>query len=118
MDILITNNPLAKERFEGKFNIAFVDGPLLDVLIAVRNRVHNGHTLLTHPLSGSVKPNETLYKSVLISRVQGAVDERSVSVIGECILATQKFAPRAIPERAFADLQEVDLALISGALQL
>jgi len=116
MDILITNNPLVVERCGDVHSVNFVDGALIDVLIRVRSFIHDGHRLLTHPLSGSVKPNETAYKSVLISGSCGKVDEQSVLIIGECILATQKFKPREISVHHLTDLQEVDFSLIIGAL--
>jgi hypothetical protein len=88
----------------------------MDVLLRVRDFIHMGHTLLTHALSGSVKPNETLYKSVLISGEVNGVDESSVIIIGEAILKTQSFAPRNITEKYKKDLQEVDLSLIRSVV--
>ena len=57
MDILVTNNPLVLANFEKEFRIEFVDASLLDIFLLVRDYVHKGHSLLTHPLSGSIKPN-------------------------------------------------------------
>jgi len=116
MDILITNNPLAEAKYRDKYQVEFLDVSLAGTLIRVRDLVHKGHRLLTHPLSGSVKPNETPYKTVLLSGKPGPADAQSVYMIEECLAAVRKFASKPIPERYLPDLQTVDLSLIDGAL--
>ena len=115
MVTLVTNNPLAQEQFRGEILTEYMEISLLGVLIRVRDHVHGGSQLLTHPLSGSVKPNETPYKSVLVSETQGKADPKSVHIIEECILTAKKFPIKHIPEKFLPDLQIVDLALIQGA---
>jgi len=117
MDILVTNNPMARRNYENKLRIEYSDDGFIDVLIRVRDFVHEGHLLLSHPLSGSVKPNETLYKSVLVSGTRGEIDAQSEKIIGQCVLAAQKFSPREIPESYRKDLQAVDYLLISEAIR-
>ena len=114
MEILVTNNPLVQAQYRGKARVEFTDTDLLGVLIYVRNLTHKGHKLLTHPLSGSVKPNETFYKSVLITDASNIPDEQSVSIIGECILTAQKFPQKNIPEQFKNDMQIVDFSLIES----
>ena len=97
MDILITNNPLTKMQYKGGAKIDFVDTDLLGVLIYIRDHIHKGHRLLTHPLSGSVKPNENIYKTVLITGTPEKPDIQSITMIEECILTVQKFPKREIP---------------------
>jgi len=116
MDILVTNNPLAKEWFKGKFRVDFLETDVSGVLINVRNLIHKGHHLLSHPLSGSVKPNETYYKSVAVTELKEKVDFQSVGIIEDCILSVQKFPDRKIPEEYENDMQTVDLSLIRSAL--
>ena len=117
MDILITNNPLVFERFCDSYRVEFLEVPLCQILIRTRDLVHEGHRLLTHPLSGSVKPNETPYKSILVSGDKGKVDEQSLRIIEESIHKAQSFAPSHIAEKHLADLQLVDFSLISNALE-
>ena len=116
MDILVTNNILVKTNYESRFKVDYSDCSLQEVLTLVRNYVHKGHILLTHPLSGSVKPNETPYKSVLVSGEKGKVDLQSVQIAEESIFAAKKFAYRHIQERYLPDLREVDFTLISSAI--
>ena len=116
MDILVTNNPLVQAQYQNEFKVEFLEKNLLEVMIYVRDQIHKGHNLLTHPLSGSVKPNETLYKSVLISEAAGSIDLQSLRIIEECISATQKFTVKQINEKYLHDLQLIDFTLIKPAL--
>ena len=117
MDILVTNNPLAAEKFKDKFLIDYTETGLLDVLICTRDYIHKGHKLLTHPLSGSVKPNETIYKTVLISSDPGALDLQSIDIIETGILTVQKFPVRQINEKYIYDMQNIDMSLFNSALE-
>ena len=94
------------------------EGTLRDVLVAVRDLVYEGHTLFTHPLSGSLKPNETPYKSIAVSKTPHAFSAAEAEMIASAILTTDKFVPRVreIGERIKADFQLVDYTLIAGAL--
>jgi len=124
MEIMVTNNPLVKEQYRNDLKVELLDADLPGVLIHVRDRVHKGYRLLTHPLSGSVKPNETPYKSVLISDdpgnlgLQPGTDLQSVTIIEECIQAVQKFTPNHIHEQYLPDLQTLDLTLIVSAVKV
>jgi len=117
MDILVTNNPKAKTQFQDVVKVEFSESSLVDVLIRVRNLVHSGHTLLTHPLTGGIKPNDTPYKSVLVSGEYGKIDGQSIRIIEESVLIAQGYQPRSIPERYLPDLQTVDLSLIQSAIK-
>jgi len=115
MEIIVTNNPLVKAQYQDIYRVDFIDTDLLGVLINVRDMIHKGHRLLTHPLTGSVKPNETPYKSVIISNTAVTTDLQSVTIIEECILAAKKFTQKKIPEQYLNDMQIVDLSLIRSA---
>ncbi len=56
----------------------------------VRDKVHEGHELATHPLSGSVKPNETPYKTIMISEKKGVLDFNSLKIIEDSIATAKK----------------------------
>ena len=116
MEIIITNNPQVEAQYQSELKVELLDADLLGILISVRDKIHSGHRLLTHPLSGSIKPNETPYKSVLLSEATGKTDLQSVSIIEECIITAQKFPKKQILKKHLYDLQNVDLALIQSAL--
>ncbi|MEG0128078.1 MAG: GrdX family protein [Clostridium sp.] len=120
--ILITNNPKAYDRLQDEIeNIEFVEGGLLDVMIVVRDYIHKGYKLLTHPLMGSIKPNETPYKSVAISlKPQAAADMDSVMLIENSIETATRLirnkTPREWPESILEDFSLIDYDLIKNAL--
>ena len=74
--------------------------------------------LLTHPLSGSVKPNETPYKSVLISKDKGAVSADGLAIVENAIAACHKFQDRTgkYEKRAIEDFQLIDWTLLESGL--
>ena len=85
--MIITNNTLVKEKFGADYQVEYADLSFEDTLKKVRDKIYLGHKLLTHPLSGSVKPNETPYKSVMISKEPGKLDEESMEIIENAIHA-------------------------------
>jgi len=114
---LVTNNPLVKTKYENDFTVDFTETDLIGILIRARDLIHKGHKLLTHPLSGSVKPNETIYKTIMISETPGETDMQSVVIIEDCIIAAEKFTQRQLPEQFIYDMQVVDLSLIESAVK-
>ncbi|MCT4633210.1 MAG: GrdX family protein [Firmicutes bacterium] len=120
-DILITNNINVKESYYEKINVVMVESlMLMDVLIEVRNHVHRNYKILTHPLSGSVKPNETPYKSVLLRRGSG-LDFESLSMIENAISVTEKLylskEPKKWDENILLDFRVIDYNLISSGIE-
>ncbi len=123
--LLVTNNPLAsqmikEQELSGSLTLDFVYGDFVAVLAHIRDLVHQGAVLLTHPLSGSVKPKETPYKSVLLARPKSSakVDERSLELIEQAQATTKKFVDRtdSYQEAVLNDFQLIDWQLIKNAL--
>ena len=121
--IILTNNPDVIEKLKDR-NVLWVDGTYRDVLIKARDLVHQGHRLLTHPLMGSLKPNETPYRSIAVSSGRGTLDMDSLLLIENAVETFDKFAQvtrpdRGVntPERMLADFRMIDLSLISNALE-
>ena len=118
---IVTNNPMSKEKFEGKYKVEFIDVPQLDILKKVRNYIHKGNRILTHPLMGSVKPNETPYRTVCVSiEVVNGVDLQSLEIIENSLATTEKFlkdfnTPQW-SEKILADFQLIDSDLIDHAI--
>jgi hypothetical protein len=88
--IIITNNPLVSD-ISCSDKVEYHDIDYLGVLIKVRDKIHLGHWLLTHPLYGSVKPGETPYRTVLLSAERGSLDEQSLIMVEESIETFKKF---------------------------
>jgi hypothetical protein len=116
---VLTNNILVKEKYGNNLDIAFVDGQYIDVLKSARDLVHKGLMLITHPLMGSVKPNETPFRSIIIS--EGTVlDVESLTIIENSIVTTERFQrDNKVPcwdEEVLNDFRFVDLKLFESAL--
>jgi hypothetical protein len=118
--IVVTNNPLVKENYEKNVFIEYYEVDLLSLLEKVRDKIHLGYRLLTHPLSGSVKPNETPYKTIIISK-EDKLDNDSLVMIENSILTTKKLLScKKTPnwqQKILEDFQVVDLSLIQGAIE-
>ena len=117
---LITNNPKFNQEKFKDIEIEYFDISYLDVLKKVRDYVHDNYEVLTHPLYGSVKPNETIYRSILIKRNE-ALDVSSVNLISESILIFKKFRNnREVPQwtdRVKDDFSVIDHDLILNAIK-
>ena len=117
--LIVTNNPLVARRMAEFYTLDFDEGrSYRDILVRVRDLIYAGHTLYTHPLAGSVKPNETMFRSVVVSRaVHGLVPEQA-DIVSSCVQAYDKFTPRArvLTEKMRLDFQLIDYTLLAGAL--
>ena len=116
--MVITNNPLVRCRLYDTHEVIYLELSYEELLKVVRDRIYEGHRLLTHPLSGSVKPKETPYKSVLISERKEKVDGESVRLIENAILVCQKFQDKSkyYKEEVYKDFQLVDWTLLESGL--
>ena len=77
-----------------------------------------GHPLYTHHLSGSVKPNETPYKSVIVSLAPHDFDQQGAEIISNAIGVCDKFVPctRQYTQQVLEDFQLIDYTLLCGAI--
>ena len=119
--IIITNNPMSRDEFADRYDVMYVEGNTTQVYEKVRDMVHLGHRILTHPLMSSVKPNITPYRTVCISEEKEMrCDMDSLMLIEASMATLEKFlAMKPIPnhnERVKNDFQVIDYDLINHAL--
>ena len=116
--IIITINPLVQDRLGQEYEVDFEEISYEEVLKKVRDFVYNKHELLTHPLSGSVKPNETPYKSIMVAKNPDRYNVESMEIIDRAIAVVPKFEFKSdkYAEDVYDDFQYIDYALISSAL--
>ncbi|HFL3157206.1 TPA: GrdX family protein [Clostridioides difficile] len=88
--IIITNNPKVKEEVQGREVLFKEDTTYIGILEASRDLIHEGYELLSHPLYGSVKPNETPYRTVILKK-GNRLDINSLTLIEEAIITASKF---------------------------
>lgn len=91
--IIITNNPMVKEKINQACLLSFIDGSYGKVLVEVKQQIIEKHVvLLSHPLSGSIKPNETYYKTIFVTETTSQyIDIESLEYIESAIAVYEKF---------------------------
>lgn len=111
--LLVTNNDRVCNLCE---EYDFIDGDFRDVLLAVRDLVHNrGHKIITHPLPASSRMFLSPVRSVLLEK--GATCSKSVEVIENSIaLYDQALINRKQDYTHCEDYQILDLNLMQNAL--
>lgn len=119
---LLTNNPLVLEKLHHQAAIVFeAQKDYVGILEMARNRIHQGAILLTHPLSGSIKPSETPYKSLLLEEGGTSLDTASLQIIEDALALSRRMigqvGHRQWNERILADFQLIDYDLIRHGLE-
>lgn len=115
---VLTNNPLVRDTLKDKKEVIYKEISYEDVLREARDRVYRGYRLLSHPLSGSVKPNETPYKSIMLGNRKEEIDAQSVRIIESAIESCRKFvfkSDKYKPE-VYKDFQLIDWTLLESAM--
>ena len=115
--VIVTNNPLVLKEMEHRHSIIYKETTFDGILEQIRDLIHKGYRLLTHPLSGSVKPGETPYKSVLMSRGE-RLDMTSLTLIEDAIRTGRKFEDKSekYSGKTLDDLKLIDMDLLKGAI--
>ncbi len=117
--LIITNNPLIKENYD--VEQCWVEGDCKEVIMQAYNLVALGHQLISHPLAGSIKPNQNPFRSILIAKVPGEVDVSALKLVGNCLRKAEEFMENKIQidlKTAFKqDLQLVDQYLLLSAIE-
>ena len=121
---IVTNNSLCRDKYQELIPVDFLEGKgYMDVLLAVRDYIQKGWRLETHPMTGSLKPNQTPYKSIMVSDLPREQEEfySQEMTIENSILSCRKFLEiKQTPnwtEGIRKDFMIVDLSLIEGAIQ-
>ena len=113
--VIITNNPAVAKAFA--IDSCYIQGSVHKVFTTVRDAVHRGARIITHPLTGSIKPNESPYKSVVITVATGELDLKSLNLIEDAIstLARLPDKNREFDESILEDFRIIDLDFIRAA---
>jgi hypothetical protein len=122
--VLVTNNANL-QRLISSFapSTQLVKGSSLDVFIIVRDAVHLGSRLLTHPLYGNLRPHQQPFRSILIEkRPRALVDLESLSMIEEAVLLYRESEnslplPNDLPHAVREDYAYVDLELMKESVE-
>ncbi|MCL2620586.1 MAG: GrdX family protein [Defluviitaleaceae bacterium] len=113
MDILITNNPLCRDYFADIYNVEFSDISAYFILQKVRDFVHLGHGVLTHPRAGGLPPGTSPYKSVLLTGRQDMKNSlQSLEIVENSVKAYEK-ARTEFSEKHLEHFAKLDLSLLA-----
>ena len=86
----MTNADYYKQSHVDKYDVEFLDTDYIGLLKKTRDHLHLGYELLTHPLYGSVKPYETIYRTIVIQKAN-TISFTSIELIEEAIETATKF---------------------------
>lgn len=120
--MIITNNDWVYEKYKNYegHQIIFIEGSYKDVLVKTRDKIHEGYELLTHPLSSSLKPNETPFKSIIISEIKDKLNVDSLIIIENSIMSWEKFNNDKLKlnftKQIIEDFKLIDLTVLESAL--
>lgn len=130
--VIVTNNNKVYQKHKDTLEVVFLEsGSYTDVLEASRDLIHRGAKLLSHPMAGSLKPNQTPYRSVLLERANSngfreenaapRLDPESIGLIENSIEAAKKFlsikqTPQW-PAKIKEDFKTIDLSIIDSAVK-
>ena len=116
---IITNNPLVNTVLSEYYTVEYYeDLSLRDVLVKVRDLVYSGYELFTHPMAGSVKPNETMFKSIVVGTDMKGVEIAHCNLMMNALITCDKFKPLGVQYSDYhiKDFQLIDYTLLCGAL--
>lgn len=116
---IITNNPLVKLKYKDLYPMDYhEDATFLETLEFTRSKVHSGYEILTHPLTGSIKPGETPFKSIIISEEASKLNFDSLKLIEEAIITTKKFVlKRKWTDKIISDFKLIDCDIITSGIE-
>ena len=120
-EIILTNNSKVNDKYKSKFEIELIEkSGYLNILYEARNMIYQGYRLLTHPMSSSLKPNQTKFRSIILQKNQNNLDTESILMIERAIESAEKFLKfKKTPdwdEKILDDFRTVDMSMIEGVL--
>lgn len=118
--LIITNNPKFLGFEKEGYVVRYLEEDYLSVLRATRDLVHQGYEVLTHPLYGSVKPYEAVYRTIVLKEGD-KLNYDSVNLLENAIETAEKFYKTNKDWKWTADIlddfQVIDKDLIDNALE-
>lgn len=120
--LCVSNNPNVILQV-GSESSLYVDGGGCDVLLQVRDFVHRGSELLTHPLYGNFHPKKHPFRSAIVMNVtRDTVDHDSLALVERalaicCEKKDEEVLAKDISEKIAADFAMLDYELIKESLK-
>lgn len=112
---IITNNPNVKSSNE---NVFFIEGSFEDVLVKVRDLIHSGYELISHPLGASLRMMFSPYRSIIVGNKTVNLNDQYVEVIENSIENYKKHMSVRKPDiENSKDYALIDNELLKSALE-
>ena len=112
---IVTNNPEVKAKYK---EVLFIDGGFEDVLIRVRDLVHQGRELINHPLGASIRMIFSPYRSIIISAENTNTNNYHIEAIENSIENYKKHMEVRDPDIGNReDYALIDSELLKSALE-
>lgn len=118
--ILLTNNNKVIDKYSSTMKCITCEN-YEDVLIKTRDMVYSGFKLLTHPQASSLKPNQTLYRSIIIYPKENDDNTDDILLIEKCVETFRHWqeiakSPETYPENVANDFKTIDLSVIDNVI--
>ena len=99
-------------------DVVFVEGTFRDVLIKVRDMVHTGYELISHPLFASSRMMFSPYRTVVLGSKRDVSPQIECQIIEDSIISYDKLTARRNPQPEHnGDYAKVDLSLYEATLE-
>ena len=81
--LIVTNSVAVKKDFD---NVLFIEGTFEDVLVKVRDLVHQGVELISHPIGASIRMLFSPYRSIIVGEKNPKINSYHVETIESSIV--------------------------------
>ena len=116
---IVTNNDRVADKYKDIMKVELVNS-YEEVLIKARDMVYDRHRLLTHPQAGSLKPNQTPYRSIIVYPSDNSSNMDDVMMIEKAIETFNKFREiKETPkyeEKIANNYKIIDLSMIDNVM--
>jgi len=123
--IIVTNNDLLAGGLTPEqhnlLEIKYLNADALTIIKIARDHIHRGHKLLTSPLAGNLRPDQTPVKTVMLTAERGDIDPDNLALIENGILRWNQYLEKTTPiqwdEKTLGDLKTIDTAFMERPLR-
>lgn len=111
--LIVSNNPLVWDAYA---ECRPIHGEAREVLKQARDLVHLGHPLVGHPLAGSIRLQNSPFRSVVLGSRPGAYHIRDIFLVEDLSSRLEAVNQQSQTEAALKDYQYIDLSLLNAVI--
>jgi|GEM_PF-5446107 len=114
--LLVSNNPLLRDKYVDKMPFVFIAGAAVDVLRTARDMAHRGRRVVSDPAASRLGHRPNPYCTVFLTGEAGAPDLFSLTCLEHALFREEKHPAADYDAATLRDFQLVELALAESAL--